>query len=215
MAIVSRRWEDLPPELLRLVEEYVHFKPTSKAELQAAVRLFSCDPAAAHARHGPIGDWCTSLITDMSGLFCHMRTFNADISAWDVRRVTDMSDMFLCAESFNQPLHEWNVGRCTDMRYMFCMAASFNQPLNKWDVGCVIDMRCMFIHAAAFNQPLSAWEVGCVLNMSWMFAGASTFNQPLDQWNVKIKRPETVLHNAIAFASDEPRWARDPKEDDD
>ena len=40
--------------------------------------------------YGPIADWDTSLVTDMSHLFFQKNTFNANISAWDVGKVTTM-----------------------------------------------------------------------------------------------------------------------------
>ena len=40
---------------------------------------------------GPIEDWNTSLVTDMSWLFYGKSTFNADISAWQVGKVTTMT----------------------------------------------------------------------------------------------------------------------------
>jgi surface protein len=40
--------------------------------------------------YGPIEDWDTSLVTDMSELFRDKGTLNADISAWNVGAVTNM-----------------------------------------------------------------------------------------------------------------------------
>jgi hypothetical protein len=40
--------------------------------------------------YGPIQDWDTSLVTDMSHLFSDKSTFNANISAWQVGQVTTM-----------------------------------------------------------------------------------------------------------------------------
>jgi len=41
-------------------------------------------------KYGPIEDWDTSLVTDMSWVFRDKSTFNANISAWQVGKVTDM-----------------------------------------------------------------------------------------------------------------------------
>ena len=40
--------------------------------------------------YGPIEDWNTSLVTDMSWLFYQKTDFNANISAWQVGKVTNM-----------------------------------------------------------------------------------------------------------------------------
>jgi hypothetical protein len=40
--------------------------------------------------YGPIEDWDTSFVTDMSWLFYLKRGFNANISAWQVGKVTNM-----------------------------------------------------------------------------------------------------------------------------
>jgi hypothetical protein len=46
--------------------------------------------SAATGSYGPIEDWNTSLVTDMSYLFAGKSTFNANISAWQVGKVTTM-----------------------------------------------------------------------------------------------------------------------------
>ncbi len=41
-------------------------------------------------KYGPIEDWDTSLVTDMSYVFYNKSSFNANISAWQVGNVTTM-----------------------------------------------------------------------------------------------------------------------------
>jgi surface protein len=41
--------------------------------------------------YGPIEDWDTSLVTDMSYVFRDKSSFNANISAWEVGKVTNMA----------------------------------------------------------------------------------------------------------------------------
>ena len=37
----------------------------------------------------PIGDWDTSSVTDMAGMFHSALSFNGDLSSWDVVNVTE------------------------------------------------------------------------------------------------------------------------------
>jgi hypothetical protein len=46
--------------------------------------------SGATGSYGPIEDWNTSLVTDMSMVFYQKTTFNANISAWQVGKVTTM-----------------------------------------------------------------------------------------------------------------------------
>lgn len=86
--------------------------------------------------------------------------------------VTDMSGMFTGVKSFNQPIKDWDVSNVTDMKYMFCYTESFNQSLDNWDVSNVTDMSAMFYLTKSFNQPLDNWDVSNVTNMEYMFSGA-------------------------------------------
>ena len=66
----------------------------NKADLVAAVLLWVNDRATALSTYGHISGWDVSLITDMSGLFRDLATFNDDISSWDTSGVTNMDSMF-------------------------------------------------------------------------------------------------------------------------
>ena len=68
-----------------MTERYL---PRSKEELKQAVANYC---GLKHDRsHGPIGTWDTSLITDMSYLFYHLREFNDSIADWNTSSVTNM-----------------------------------------------------------------------------------------------------------------------------
>ena len=127
---------------------------------------------------------CTSLMTDMSGLFFGEEAFNQDISNWDVSNVNDMNFMFKNAVSFNQPIGVWDVSNVTRMGLMFYGANTFNQPIETWEVSNVNNMYSMFRDAVSFNQPIGAWDVSNVTRMEFMFSGATTFNQPIGTWDV-------------------------------
>jgi surface protein len=142
---------------------------------------------------------CTSLVTDMSGLFkgdypynvdsvIYINPFNQPIGNWDVSQVTDMSNMFF-SSAFNQPITNWDVSKVTNMSGMFCYS-QFNQPIGNWDVFKVTDMSNLFKgdwmwmdNVNPFNHPLENWDVGNVKDMTEMFS-SSQFNQPIGNWDV-------------------------------
>jgi surface protein len=165
-------------------------------------------------KYGAIGEWCTSVVTDMSSLFSVLMnagaaSFNEPLAKWNIRKVTTMNRMFYGASAFNQPLATWNVENVGDMSTMFYVndASSFNQPLAKWNVGKVEYMDFMFASASSFNQPLAKWNVGKVTDMSAMFNGASAFNQPLAKWNVgKVTDMKYMFASASAFNQPLARW---------
>lgn len=109
--------------------------------------------------------YCTSKISDMSGLFWFSSSgfdFNQDISSWDVSNVCCMDNMFYGVTSFNQDISNWDVSNVAWMDDMFKDAPDFNQDLSIWDVSAVTKMEGMFNGATAFNQDLTQW---CVLNI--------------------------------------------------
>ena len=110
-------------ELLGYPAHYIR----SNEDIKDAVKLWCEDRAAAEERYGPIGDWKTHKVTDMSLLFYDRENFNDDISCWNVASCTNMEGMFLRASSFNQPLEGWDTSSVTDMYWMFHGARSFNQ----------------------------------------------------------------------------------------
>jgi len=127
---------------------------------------------------------CTTLVTNMNGLFKEASAFNQNISSWDVSSVTDMSSMFESATAFNQDISSWDVSSVTDLSYMFDGANSFNQPIGDWDVSNVTDMNGMFYYLQTFNQDISSWDVSNVTNMNSMFDGATAFDQDISNWDV-------------------------------
>ena len=73
-----------------LPEDFTIFKPNTKEELQEAVNLWCKNKEEAIKKYGHISNWNTSLINDMSELFCRKFNFNDNINAWDVSNVTNM-----------------------------------------------------------------------------------------------------------------------------
>ena len=174
---------------------------------------------------------CTSLMTDMSGLFSGEEAFNQDISNWDVSNVNDMKSMFKNAVSFNQPIGVWDVSNVTRMGFMFSGATTFNQPIETWDVSKVNSMKAMFsckiitefaFHQGQkviadiyldytiepnFNQNIGSWNVSNVKNMDLMFAGALSFNQDLSSWNVSnVTSMGGMFYHASSFNQSLDSW---------
>lgn len=188
------------------------FKPQTNEELRKAVE-YHIRRSRPRNKYPPIGEWDTSLITDMSALFCKNNCesririkytkFNEDINDWDVSNVTDMSGMFQNAENFNQPLDKWDVSKVTNMELMFRTCA-FNHPINNWDVSKVTNMKAMF--SGKFNQPLDKWDVSNVTNMESMFVW-TRFNQPINNWNVsKVTNMNWMFHYAVDFNQPLNNW---------
>ncbi len=154
------------------------------ANITTAKDLWFSDQVAAEAEYGPIGQWNTTAVTDMSMLFDNKRTFNEDISAWDVSNVTDMSFMFQNARVFNQPIGSWDVSNVTNMRAMFQQAYEFNQDLNSWSITGGETLSGMFGVAVSFNQNLNNWNVTKTTQCASMFNGATSFNGDVSGWQM-------------------------------
>jgi len=54
-----------------------------------------------------ISKWDVSNVTNMSGIFSNMATFNEDITGWDVSKVDNMTNMFNGATNFSQNISNW------------------------------------------------------------------------------------------------------------
>jgi surface protein len=55
----------------------------------------------------PIGNWNTSQVYNMGGMFEGAKKFNQPIDTWDVSQVEIMNEMFGSASNFNQCLSTW------------------------------------------------------------------------------------------------------------
>ena len=100
------------------------YEALTEDTIHDAVDAWFTDQTTTEATYGPIGEWDTSAVTDMSELFSSRSSFNEDISSWDTSSVTDMRAMFSGASAFNQDVSIWDTSSVTDMRGMFYMCGS-------------------------------------------------------------------------------------------
>ncbi len=99
------------------------FEPLTDETIRDAVFRWLSDKDGGS--YGPISDWNTSLVTDMSGLFIEQLPFNEPIGKWDTSKVTTMQSMFEIT-SFNQPIGCWDTSNVKDMSFMFYDTFTFN-----------------------------------------------------------------------------------------
>ena len=178
-------------ELLGYPAHYIR----SDEDIREAVYLWCNNRKEAEEKYGPIRDWNTRQVTDMSELFWYEENFNDDIGCWDTSTCTTMERMFFRATSFNYPL-AFDTSSCTTMDSMFYGAASFNQPL-AFDTSSCTTMATMFYEAAEFSQPL-AFDTSSCTTMQSMFHEAAAFNQPLD-WDLSNCNVGGMFEGATAF----------------
>ena len=117
----------------------------------------------ARAFNQSIGDWDTSAVTNMWGMFQQTVAFNQPIGAWDTSAVEDMSHMFDGASEFNQPIGTWNTSAVKDIRDMFS-GSHFDQLIGSWDVQ----------HARGADEVKNFWRLSkaakCSISQSWLLA---------------------------------------------
>ena len=132
-------------------------RTNSNEALKDAVDLWMSDNGLAVDTYGPIEDWDTSMITDMSDLFYGATAFNGDISQWNVSSATNLNSMFAEATEFNGDISQWDVSSVTNMNKMFNGATAFEQTLC-WDLTNVSEIDSMFDGSSGgglgyFNDP--------------------------------------------------------------
>jgi len=172
----------------------------------------------------PIGNWNTSAVTNMNGMFTSNRVFNQNIGAWDVSKVTNLGNMFYSATAFNNSgssdINNWRFTTSSNilMSGMFggsstATSCKFNQNIGAWNVEKVTNMSSMFQNNTAFNNSGSSdinnWRPISCSNFSLMFNNAQSFNQPIGNWPLSastITSMANMFNGATVFNQNIGSW---------
>ena len=132
---------------------------------------------------GPIAEWDTSVVTDMSGGFYQYAwtskasTFTADLSKWDVSNVVIMYWLFANCRLFNSDLSNWDVSKVRSLQSTFQQAVAFQSDLSEWDTSSMVEMTIAFHAAVRWNSDISKWDMSKAKELNAMLKGASAFEQ--------------------------------------
>lgn len=168
------------------IKKYYRYYPKTKQELIELINQADIY----------LGQINTSLVTDMSSLFCigfneknepieNTRNDFEGIEFWDLSNAKNISMMFAGCVEFNNSINNWKVSNVVNMCGVFYGCKKFNQILKDWKVDNVTNMSKMFYQCENFNQSLNDWNVENVEDMSFMFSDCINFNANLDKWNTK------------------------------
>ena len=206
------------------------FRPTTKDELNYAISScltnvasgVQCCAASPYCNAGPgtasftddIGDWDTSLITDMSSLF-DVRQFQRGHQQVEHVAGHKHESMFSGATVFNRPIGTWDTSKVTDMQYPSMIpqvtrmepSPAFNQPIGSWDTSKVTDMECMFDlrHRVQSTHRLMGYLAGHEHGVH--VRNAAAFNQPIGSWDTSQVRmehmfktpPRSITHRLVGY----------------
>jgi surface protein len=165
--------DNVPVELRQIVlQQYFHLETIDDSNIRTAVVSLWCSDNETERRlcwlrFGHISYWDTSVVTEMSYLFCHNSSFNENISDWKTSNVTNMDSMFQDAKAFNHNFDKWDVSNVKWMDSMFCGAFAFNGSLNGWKTSSLTRIQLMFSQATTFHQPVRHFDTSQVKVMSY------------------------------------------------
>ena len=120
-----------------------------------------------------IGDFDTSKVTDMAGMFygCNSLT-ELDVSGFNTSKVIDMAEMFNECNSLTElDVSGFDTSNVTNMAFMFGNAYSLTElDLSGFDTSKVIDMSGMFVSCFSLAElDVSGFDTSNVTNMAFMF----------------------------------------------
>jgi surface protein len=160
----------------------------SEATLQGTT-LTESTSGSVFNTYGPIANWDTSQVTDMSYAFSTTKSTGKSTGPTGATpNINYTNDTIIKIPFFNKLINLWNTSKVKNMVNMFYGAKAFDKPLatsgNSWDTSLVNNMGSMFYLATAFNQDISSWNTAAVTNMRFMFNEATAFKQDISSWKL-------------------------------
>ena len=195
-------------------------KPLSNLELRGRVLAWMVDPKTL-SNMGPMNEWDTSQVTDMTDLFiapdksfgmCVSRGLVFDLVMEDDKMRERDPEYCLTRnipESGIPDISKWDTSKVTRMKNMFKNAKfdGGNWNLNEWDTSNVVSMAGMFDGAENFNKDISKWNTANVKTMGSMFSGAHAFSGDIRKWNTaQVMDMHRMFSNNKNFNSPIGEW---------
>ena len=148
----------------RVLNPPTYYNFSSRSEVRTALQAMTSESdAVAIATYGYVETWDTRAVTDMNHLFHgYCNTFNDDIGDWDTSSVTNMHGMFDECFEFDQDISRWDTSRVTSMYQMFQYASRFSHDISGWDTRRVTSFREMFPSGTALSLTIK-----CALSEHW------------------------------------------------
>lgn len=196
--------------------------PINNKSIKKAVDLWFINQDQCIQRYGPISEWNTSEVKNMSELFSLKRLDSVDgikfpakikqfISIYD--ELLDRETIYLNENEQQEidqiiadinniielDLNSWDTSNVTNMREMFYLQINLNPILSNWKTSNVKSMSKMFCGATNFNQDLSNWDTSEITNMSYMFFNAKEFNNNATNLRFIVHentKTDYVFHNS-------------------
>ena len=91
----------------------------TNGSLRQTIKEWFKNPVKVEEKHGPMGTWDVSRVTNMDKLFKNRKFFDEDIGDWDVSNVKSMYEMFYGADQFDQNISGWDVSKVTNLLELF------------------------------------------------------------------------------------------------
>ena len=146
-------------------------RPSTKDELRSII----IDEIEHQGPNADLNFIDTSLITDMSFLFCDVNMpviRNIKINKWDTSNVTDMEYMFVFCARFNCDLGDWDVSSVENMEHMFDFCCSL-RSLPLWykdeQIQSLSDMKKEQNKTPSLISTIAVWVGIAALIYAWFF----------------------------------------------